>query len=33
MSIRSVFVALPAGAGYAQDIFTVHHPPDRIIKE
>ena len=39
MSIRSLFIALlicyafPAGAGYAQDIFTVHYPPDRIIKE
>src|SRR5210317_1608649 len=39
MSIRSIFIALllfyafPAGAGYAQDIFTVHYPPDKIIKE
>jgi predicted CXXCH cytochrome family protein len=39
MSIRSVFFALllfcayPAGAAFAQDIFTIHYPPDKIIKE
>ena len=39
MSIRSIFfallllMALSARAGYAQDIFTIHYPPDRIIKE
>jgi len=39
MSIRHIFfsfllfTALSADAGYAQDIFTIHYPPDRIIKE